>query len=241
MDYPDLLKIGSSSYQVHYESVLKASSSVRIRRNGVVIRLSRFVRGRHRDEMVRKFLDWAIKRLEKAGRTDFVEPIYEDGGRICTHNKVYEISIRTEERSNARSYLENGCQIVVVLSLDLSEEEKSERGKFLAEKVIMDDQKVYLENVLRELNELYFKEFFNLYRFKRMHSRFGSCSSKGNINIAFRLLFAPREVFRYVCAHELAHLKVFNHSRKFWELVEEAVPEYKEHERWLREKGFMLG
>ena len=74
-----------------------------------------------------------------------------------------------------------------------------------------------------------------------MNHRFGSCSSKRNINIAYRLLFAPREVFRYVCLHELAHLKEMNHSKRFWSLVAGAMPDYKGHEKWLRDSGFMLG
>ncbi len=113
--------------------------------------------------------------------------------------------------------------------------------KALTEKIIMKDQTPYLIEVINELNQMYFQEKYNNVKFKRTSSRFGSCSSKRNINIAYRLLFAPREIFRYVCVHELAHLKEMNHSKRFWSIVEVAMPEYKNCEKWLKKNGMMLG
>jgi len=51
------------------------------------------------------------------------------------------------------------------------------------------------------------------------------------------LLFAPDEVIDYVCIHELAHLKERNHSPEFWKLVEGALPDYREKEKWLKENS----
>ena len=65
----------------------------------------------------------------------------------------------------------------------------------------------------------------------------GSCSEKGNINISTRLLFAPEDVLEYVCIHELAHLIEQNHSEKFWQLVKNAMPNYQEKRKWLKENG----
>jgi predicted metal-dependent hydrolase len=48
-------------------------------------------------------------------------------------------------------------------------------------------------------------------------------------------LFAPKDVFDYICIHELAHLVEQNHSDKFWALVEKAMPDYMEKEKWLKE------
>jgi predicted metal-dependent hydrolase len=236
MNYPTQIKIGQRGFPVDYEVQNKANSSVRIRKGRVVLKLSRFMMGRKRDEVVERFLQWAAKKLEKGAGGDFVEPTYKDGGRVCTHNKIYEINVVREDRKSVRTDLIDGCTIRV----KLPSSEKRDL-KEIVEKIIIRDQIDYLNEVVRELNDLHFKFRFNVVRFKRMNSRFGSCSSKGNINIAYRLLFAPREVFQYVCVHELAHLKQMNHSKKFWALVGEAVPEYKEHEKWLKDSGFMLG
>ncbi len=58
-------------------------------------------------------------------------------------------------------------------------------------------------------------------------SRWGSCSAKGNLNFNYRLMFLPLPIADYVIAHELCHLKEFNHGVGFWELVEKGVPEYR--------------
>jgi len=74
----------------------------------------------------------------------------------------------------------------------------------------------------------------------KMRSSWGTCSCKGRISIAWRLIMAPPEVLNYVVIHELAHLKHLNHSKKFWSLVQEYCPNFKEHRKWLKEHGAYL-
>lgn len=75
---------------------------------------------------------------------------------------------------------------------------------------------------------------------KDQKSRWGSCSTKGNLNFNWRLLLAPSDVLDYVVVHELAHLKIQNHSPQFWALVATACPEFRVHRRWLRQHGHEL-
>jgi len=241
MSYPLKIKIGDRNYDIEYKVSFKRTSSARIKKDKVVIRLSRFVFGRAKDEMIEKFLKWAVKRLKKVEVTDFVNPEYENAKSITTHNKVYELKVIIENRSDSRAKLKNGFVIEIRLPEKLSKKQQSEKTKALSQKIIMEDQKAYLQEVISELNQMYFKEKINSARFKRTESRFGSLSVSRNVNISYRLLFAPREVFRYVCVHELAHLKQFNHSKRFWAVVEEACPDYKVHEKWLRKNGLNLG
>lgn len=214
------------------------SSSVRVKDGKIVIRLSRFLALSQRDKIVEDFLVWAKKRLSKVSASTFKMPTYEDGSIICTHNKTYEIRIVLEERSKCSVSMEAG---LIFLRFPENVRDVEMKVRFLTEKFIMEDQLDYLKEVLDELNQLHFRVKYKSCRFKRMRVRFGSCSSKGNLNFAFRLLFASREVFRYVCVHELCHLKEFNHSAKFWDLVKSAMPNYKESENWLKHNGFLLG
>lgn len=240
-EYQSRIKIGDRSYDIEYKVSFKRTSSARIKKNKIMIRLSRFVFGKAKDELIEKFLKWAIKRLEKMEVTDFVNPEYEDSKSITTHNKVYELKVILENRTDSRAKLKNGFVIEIRLNESLSKKQQSEKIKLLSQKVIMEDQESYLQEVISELNQMHFKERVNSCRFKRTESRFGSLSVRKNINISYRLLFAPREVFQYVCVHELAHLKQFNHSKKFWAVVEEACPDYKVQEKWLRKNGLNLG
>jgi len=53
----------------------------------------------------------------------------------------------------------------------------------------------------------------------------------------WRLLLAPEEILDYVVEHEVAHLEVLDHSKRFWRLLGSRCPRYREHEHWLREHG----
>jgi predicted metal-dependent hydrolase len=71
-------------------------------------------------------------------------------------------------------------------------------------------------------------------------TRWGSCTSTGNLNFTWRLVMAPLEIIDYVVVHELAHLRIHNHSSKFWNLVAALDPHYKAKRKWLRLNGEML-
>lgn len=68
-------------------------------------------------------------------------------------------------------------------------------------------------------------------------SRWGSCSSRGTLSFNYRLVFAPPKVLDYVVVHELCHLTHMNHSKDFWNMVAQIMPEYKVYKSWLREHG----
>ena len=70
--------------------------------------------------------------------------------------------------------------------------------------------------------------------------RWGSCDSNGKLSFNWRIIQAPPCVLDYVVIHELAHLKEFNHSKAFWALVSQQMPDYKEHELWLSQRGYSL-
>ena len=65
-------------------------------------------------------------------------------------------------------------------------------------------------------------------------TRFGSCSSKGNIAFSYRLMLYPEEAIDYVVVHELAHLLEMNHSPAFYKIVESVMPDYKERRKLLK-------
>ena len=77
-------------------------------------------------------------------------------------------------------------------------------------------------------------------RITSARTRWGSCSSMGNLNFTWRLVMAPPEVVDYVVVHELAHLRVNNHSKEFWKQVERIMPDYKQRLKWLKKNGRKL-
>lgn len=75
---------------------------------------------------------------------------------------------------------------------------------------------------------------------RNQKSKWGSCSSRGNLNFNCLLMLAPPEVRDYVVVHELCHLIELNHSKRFWALVAKVLPDYKKQEEWLRTYGMNI-
>lgn len=70
---------------------------------------------------------------------------------------------------------------------------------------------------------------------RHQKTRWGSCSSKGNLNFNCLLMRMPPEVIDYVVVHELCHRKEMNHSKAFWQEVEKVLPDYKSRRQWLKQ------
>lgn len=104
--------------------------------------------------------------------------------------------------------------------------------------------KTYLSNkeearilVLRKLVELneHYHFVYNRVSIRNQRSRWGSCSKKGNLNFNYRIVELSDELQDYIIVHELCHLGMFNHSKKFWELVAQKIPDHIGARKALRE------
>lgn len=113
-------------------------------------------------------------------------------------------------------------------------------------------QQTYIERFLKNTAELYIvprthqlaktmKTSFGTITLRQQKSRWGSCSSQGNLNFNWRLIHAPTEVIDYVIIHELAHRHHMDHSHSFWALVANYDPEHAQHRGWLKRQGMSVG
>lgn len=71
-------------------------------------------------------------------------------------------------------------------------------------------------------------------------TRWGSCSSKGNLSFNYKLLMAPLDVIDYIVVHELCHLVYMDHSGGYWRMVGSIIPQYLDKRNWLKNNGYML-
>jgi len=91
----------------------------------------------------------------------------------------------------------------------------------------------------KEFNS-YYNFTFNTVRIKNQKTLWGSCSRKGNLNFNYKIICIPLRHAEYIIVHELCHLKEFNHSTRFWRLVAQTIPDYKEIRKQLRSNTMKL-
>ncbi len=113
---------------------------------------------------------------------------------------------------------------------DFSEEDIRQMAEEALEKI---PQKV--EQYARQIGVTYGR-----ITIRNQKTRWGSCSVEGNLNFNCLLMQVPEQVMDYVIVHELCHRKEMNHSKRFWQLVEQVMPDYTEHKKWLKEHGQAL-
>ncbi|MDX1750142.1 MAG: SprT family zinc-dependent metalloprotease [Methylophaga sp.] len=80
----------------------------------------------------------------------------------------------------------------------------------------------------------------NQVQIKSYKARWGSCTMRGDIQLNWQLVQATQSINDYVIIHELCHLRQHNHSKAFWDLVEQFDPNFREHRRWLKQHGHQL-
>ena len=85
-----------------------------------------------------------------------------------------------------------------------------------------------------------YKFKFNRINIKNQKTRWGSCSNKGNLNFNYKIVLLPERLADYIIVHELCHLKELNHSKKFWNLVAKAMPDYPQIKDELNKGGMYL-
>lgn len=81
---------------------------------------------------------------------------------------------------------------------------------------------------------------YNRISIRTQKTRWGSCSSKGNLNFNALLMLTTKDVIDYVVVHELSHRIEMNHSPRFWSIVENVLPNYHVQKEWLKENGYKL-
>ena len=214
------------------------------RRNGVRcsigktaanLRIPNYYNVSQRKETWEWFEDWAVKQFDKNEklRNRFFGKGYETGDMIYVGERAYRLIMQYEDRASHAAKLKDG-DITLKLAKGDEETNLQKAIRHLLSRVVSKDFKQEITEKVQRWNQQYFQKDIKSVNLKYNTSNWGSCSSKGNINLSSRLLFAPDDVIDYVIVHELAHLIEMNHSAKFWKIVSDIMPNYKEKERWLK-------
>lgn len=175
----------------------------------------------------------------------------------------YNVEVRRSKRKSAAIKITADMKIVVFVPLYVSDNEIERmvisKSKWIDEHMLKVqstiDERSKLEKItfeqVKELEDQaveyipkrvkYYAEkenfIYNKITIKNLVSRWGSCSTKGNLNFNCLLMLTPDYVIDYIVVHELCHLREMNHSEKFWAEVEKIMPDYQRAELWLKQNG----
>lgn len=224
---------------VHIFVERRTGSRISLGKEKINVRLSNTLSGKEKNETIRQFLLWAQKQIAQKKLYQQKEKlIYEEGDSIIIFGEQWILTF--PENPGKRATIHFRHDQVIEIRLPVKTQSLEHRQELIQKLLAKGGQTYYLPKVqerVLELNKTTFNKPLHLIRLRYMISRWGSCSTTGNISLSSRLLLAPMWVFDYVVVHELAHRIEMNHSARFWRLVSQAMPEYKNAEKWLRKHG----
>ncbi|HEY1479071.1 MAG TPA: SprT family zinc-dependent metalloprotease [Gaiellales bacterium] len=180
------------------------------------------------DRLVRTHQAWLLARL--AERPVAPEPV-RNGSQIRWRGEVVTLRVRFGRRA---ARLEDG-------ELEISASDPTDPVVIVAalERAARAEVRRLLEREVAEAAAA-----LNVYptslAVRDPRTRWGSCSSRGQLSFSWRLVLAPPEVLRYVAIHEVCHLVEPNHQPAFWALVDRLMPDWRAHRLWLRRHGSTL-
>jgi len=166
-------------------------------------------------------------------RESFSGKNYQTGDVLVVGERRYVLDVKMEDRATHTAKL-IGDTVFIQLAEKAGSAHQVRSIKTLLSRVVAGDFYPEIHRRVRDMNDRTFRQHIKSVNLKYNHSNWGSCSAHNNVNLSTRLLFAPREVQNYVILHELAHLVELNHSDRFWALVEQYMPDYREKEKWLK-------
>jgi len=190
-------------------------------------------------EAVKSKEEWILNKLESLSERVVSQPKLRHGEKVLDAGKLVTLSIGCHEGHYPVERTEDQ------LSVQILKEWRDNEAKISS--LLLD---WYKENTRQKVLDYTTKWSAilnlspNVMRIKDQKRRWGSCSSKGNLNFNWRLSMAPDAVLEYVVVHELCHFYHMNHSKEYWNLVEKMIPDYKIKRNWLKEHGekmFWLG
>lgn len=226
-----------------YEIIKKKNKNIgiRITSDGIVkVTAPIFTLDSYIHEIVYKKAEWILSKLKlmEEMKNSELNRKYSVGDSIVYLGKEYELNVIEEVEADAKVRLK-GEKFEVHVKPEWNGEE---RERFIRDGIA----EWYKHEAFSKLKERtkYYSGVLKLYpnniRVKEQKSIWGSCSSKDNINFNWKLIMAPQAVLDYIVVHELCHLKHRDHSKNFWGLVEQIIPDYGEKRKWLKEHGRSL-
>ena len=182
---------------------------------------------REAEQFVRKHQRW-IRRERDRVQVERAPREWNHGSEILLRGEPVRLAVESRADTLVVSYADR--QLIAPPTLDVRAAVERDLRQLATFELVPRLHQLAAEHALQP----------GLVSIRNQRSRWGSCARSGNIALNFRLIQMPATVRDYVLLHELMHIRQQNHSRRFWKLVENVCPGFRDAERWLRTVGKTL-
>lgn len=218
-----------SGDQLHYQLERRQRRTVglKITTTGLVIHAPKRLSQSQLESLIMQKADWIRKKLAAITANQIPALQWQDGEQLLLLGNMFTLAIKHDLRSRAVEYVPG----VLHLAMPNHNDQTA-----VARKVVQWYKKQALVDFARRLALFSTRLGVALPTLflSNARTRWGSCNSRKEIRLNWRLLQAPPHIINYVICHELAHLKEMNHSAKFWAVVASIYPDYKSAEKELK-------
>ena len=215
----------------------KKSASIKIEEGKVKVIIPKTLSQKRLEQLVKEKTPWVRKKLREYAEYQPVKPKEYVSGECFTYlGRNYRLKLVSGDSEQVK--LKQG-QFVLGVNKDLS----SDKLAGLVRDSLLEWYFTHAKERLIEKTQRYAKIIGiepTSVMVKSYRSRWGSCSSKGEISYNWKIIIAPHHIVDYVVVHELCHLKHHDHSPAFWKSVEQVIPDYRECREWLKVNGLKL-
>jgi predicted metal-dependent hydrolase len=202
--------------------------------DGVEVVVPRRFPLRHVEPFVEEKRPWIERTLRRMreSEADYPPPRLEEGGALPYLGERLDLTVRVDTERSRPHVARRADALRVALPPEGSLREAVE-GWY--RRCAREEVSTRLDAAVARAGVSY-----TSLQIRGQRTRWASCSSSGAMSFNWRLLLAPAEILDYVVEHEVAHLQVHDHSRRFWDLLASRCPSWRQHERWLRRHGHAL-
>jgi predicted metal-dependent hydrolase len=224
-----------SGEPLHYQLERRQRRTVglKITADGLVIHAPKRISQSHLESLIVLKAEWIRKKLSALQENKLPDFRWQDSEQLLLLGSLITLSVRQDTRAKAVEYLPGMLQLALPNPDDTN---------LIERKVLQWYKKHALSDFARRLEIFSAKLGVTMPKLllSNAKSRWGSCNSRKEVRLNWRLLQAPPHIINYVVCHELAHLKEMNHSVKFWQVVASIFPDYKAAEKELKSLSAQL-
>ncbi|PHV12789.1 M48 family metallopeptidase [Chitinimonas sp. BJB300] len=217
-----LFTVEGRAVSVQLKRSARRSVGLKINQNGLVVTVPTRFPLTELDGILHRKASWIISRLDAIAECQPTSPLAGDS-QIEWLGEARSLALGFKRASVEADALHLTATVDEAIPQALEKLMRREARSFLAERLALWADRLDLQ--------------YSAFKLSSAGTRWGSCTAHGVIRLNWRLMQAPLGVLDYVVIHELCHLVELNHSPRFWDLVSNACPDWKQKREWLKHNG----